>query len=348
MRSAGNQVFVVNQPSTAIEPIIITESSTGAAITATDDIRLIIPDTLKMTWDSNVTTPTIRGLARDKVSPTVTYENSAKTAVLKVIADFKPEDEIQITDLKFTNFTEACGPDKLQMFLPNQGISIQDNRTILITLVASGPAISNVKISGQPLVSGDAIPSLPYLTADIDTTSSLDIRKDSLKLFWDDGPAVTPSITPADPLAPSYTISYQLPPPGLSAGTHSLKITAADIVGNSSTAEYSGLKVYAAAQIVGTPLSYPSVFSPAKGENTKFTYQLGTDTTVTIYLFNLTGQCVWQKTYLSGTSGGRVGYNEVVWDGLTDFGRLAGNGVYIYKIVSGGKVLGTGQVAVRD
>jgi flagellar motor switch/type III secretory pathway protein FliN len=38
----------------------------------------------------------------------------------------------------------------------------------------------------------------------------------------------------------------------------------------------------------------------------------------------------------------------VDWDGKTDFGEYAGNGVYIYIISDNGKILGKGQVVVMD
>src|SRR5439155_564244 len=57
LASAANQGFVVGQAATAIAAITVTDAST-ATITATSDIRVRIPATVNMTWNSGLTTAT--------------------------------------------------------------------------------------------------------------------------------------------------------------------------------------------------------------------------------------------------------------------------------------------------
>ena len=65
-------------------------------------------------------------------------------------------------------------------------------------------------------------------------------------------------------------------------------------------------------------------------------------------MFDRTGRVVWQKTNSLGLSGGQNGLNEVPWNGITDFGEIADNGIYIYKILdlSSKTTLFTGKVMV--
>jgi hypothetical protein len=65
--SAANQTFNVSGSSTSMSTMTITDAST-ATITATNDIRIRIPTTANMTWDTSVTTATIGGGASAKVS----------------------------------------------------------------------------------------------------------------------------------------------------------------------------------------------------------------------------------------------------------------------------------------
>ena len=62
----------------------------------------------------------------------------------------------------------------------------------------------------------------------------------------------------------------------------------------------------------------------------------------------ISGKVTWTKKYAPRANGGRTGYNEIKWNGISDFGGYAGNGIYVYKIVSQGKVIGTGKMVVYD
>src|SRR5439155_1266381 len=87
MASAADQVFLVGQAPTAISPITITDAPTPT-ITAAKDLRIRIPVSFNMSWNTALTTVTLTGSAAGKVAPTVSYEDGGKTLVLNVTADF--------------------------------------------------------------------------------------------------------------------------------------------------------------------------------------------------------------------------------------------------------------------
>ena len=101
-------------------------------------------------------------------------------------------------------------------------------------------------------------------------------------------------------------------------------------------------------QVVGVPLNYPNPFKPLSGGSTMIQYNLTDDANVTLILFDITGQEVKRIVFTAGGSGGKAGINMVEWDGKSMFGEVVGNGMYIYKITSGGRTIGTGKLVVRD
>lgn len=93
-------------------------------------------------------------------------------------------------------------------------------------------------------------------------------------------------------------------------------------------------------------LNYPNPFNPAAGETTSIEYSLTAAAGVTIYIFNVINQPVKRISCPSGQSGGRAGYNQVVWDGYTDFNELAANDAYVARVVSGGRQIGKCKIVV--
>lgn len=101
------------------------------------------------------------------------------------------------------------------------------------------------------------------------------------------------------------------------------------------------------------PKCGPSPYDPNKG-NFLFYYYLLSAADVDIYIYDISGTLVWQKTlsYDSGTGGGggSAGPNRVFWDGVNGFGETIGNGAYIYMIIANDrgerKIIGRGKFAV--
>ncbi|MFH1617488.1 MAG: hypothetical protein ABIB65_02805 [Candidatus Margulisiibacteriota bacterium] len=100
-----------------------------------------------------------------------------------------------------------------------------------------------------------------------------------------------------------------------------------------------------AASINGLVLNNPNPFNPAV-EITEIGYDLSEGATVDLYIFNLYGQRIFKKTYPEGSVGGSAGYNKVSWDGISDFGYLVPNDIYLCRLVSRGKVIGKCKIAV--
>lgn len=98
--------------------------------------------------------------------------------------------------------------------------------------------------------------------------------------------------------------------------------------------------------ITSMPKNVPNPFKAQRGEGTTIIYNLSSDTGTKVIIYDITGQAIWQKFLAPGEEGGKAGRNSVFWNGKSDFGDYVGNGVYIYLITSGSKVLHIGHMAV--
>jgi subtilisin family serine protease len=139
---------------------------------------------------------------------------------------------------------------------------------------------------------------------------------------------------------------------GLS-GKYFIRLTVADKANNTSQtvievniASSSANKV----SVMGISRPTPNPFNPATQSQTYFSYYLSQNSDVAIYLFNLSGELIWQKSYFSGEEGGKAQLNLAPWNGINLYGEIVENGVYIYKITASGdggrKVLDSGKIIV--
>jgi hypothetical protein len=199
MSSAAGQEFEVGQAVTAISQITITESSTSPTITASNDIRILIPFILSMSWDTTDTTATIGGSASAKVSSTVSYPDD-KTLLIDVTSDFAAGDTLTVEDLSFKDFTGQSDPASLELSVDGGGShSTTDSRTIRIwdwispvdvvdvspdccDIHAAGNVIDNVTGTGnRPSGYGYALVDL----GDIYTVTGIRIYTVSGYDYWD-------------------------------------------------------------------------------------------------------------------------------------------------------------------
>jgi len=97
----------------------------------------------------------------------------------------------------------------------------------------------------------------------------------------------------------------------------------------------------------GTAVNSPNPFDPAR-EPTTIIYKLKKDTAVNVYLFSITGDLIWEDSFNAGHNGGKEGDNSVTWDGVSSFGEMLSNGVYLLHVVerSSGKTLAKGKIAI--
>ena len=158
--SAANQSFTMGQVAATASVQTVTEAA-AATILATTDLRIRIPATFSMTWDTSVTTVTLGGTASAKVSTTLSaYEDSGHTVVLNVTADFTAAQTLTITGLKFANFEAIEAADNLELVVEGTGAATvdEDNRTIAITaqvvdnflVEAAAGGISGPRRRGRP------------------------------------------------------------------------------------------------------------------------------------------------------------------------------------------------------
>ncbi len=77
--------------------------------------------------------------------------------------------------------------------------------------------------------------------------------------------------------------------------------------------------------------NYPNPFNPS----TVISYQLAVSSEVTLKIYNLLGQEV--RTLVSGRQ--NAGVHSVTWDGRNEGGESVASGIYLYRLVAGGKVL---------
>jgi thermitase len=133
------------------------------------------------------------------------------------------------------------------------------------------------------------------------------------------------------------------------SGNYVLRLKVKDLAGHFST---SSKNVQILSEIspppgISTPTKVsPNPFNPTIQSVTNMSYSLTQNYPVTLYLFDLSGNLIWQKFYAAGDMGGKAGDNLVTWDGRTLYGESAQNGVYLYKIVAGGKVIGSGKLVL--
>ncbi|MBP9127197.1 MAG: T9SS type A sorting domain-containing protein [Elusimicrobia bacterium] len=75
-------------------------------------------------------------------------------------------------------------------------------------------------------------------------------------------------------------------------------------------------------------VNYPNPFRA--GQDLSFLeYHLSADAGVTLAIYDLLGQKVWEQSYSQGENGGQSGLNRVSWDGKNSDGLVVGNGGYV-------------------
>ncbi|MDP2930347.1 MAG: SdrD B-like domain-containing protein [bacterium] len=136
--SAADQTFVTSDSTTAISTLTITQDvgQAGGGINTTSDIRVKIPTSLDMTWDTTDTSATIAGSASSKVSATVSYPDS-KTLLIDVTTNFANGDYITVSGLSFKNFN-SIGFSNLTLYIDGGAtVAATDDKKKTISLPAS-------------------------------------------------------------------------------------------------------------------------------------------------------------------------------------------------------------------
>jgi hypothetical protein len=206
-----------------------------------------------------------------------------------------------------------------------------------------------IKANNAAIQNNDYIPARPSFRASV--TNDISIEPTSLKLYVDGSP-VLPFTVANSPL--DYVMIYQ--PAGEledeSVMKHTVSAEAQDISGTRAGKTISGLKVTAkgsGAGLVGAASVYPATFSVARDKEATIAYNLNQDGDIQFIIFSSSGEPIWSRRFASGTNGAMAGYNAVVFNGLSDTaGTALGNGIYAFRIISGGKVIGKGHIVIYD
>ena len=142
----------------------------------------------------------------------------------------------------------------------------------------------------------------------------------------------------------AFTLEYQFDDVDkLDTGEHNIVISASSS-GSQGTAGTKTLNATVEVmggplRLVGTPITYPSPFSIKAQGTVTIQYGLSKDAQIEIYIVGVGGQRIKRfpdTTYsmAPGTEGGSAGINKISWNGKTDQGYLAGNGIYVGTIVA--------------
>jgi hypothetical protein len=126
-----------------------------------------------------------------------------------------------------------------------------------------------------------------------------------------------------DTLAPGkYEFTFQ----AMSSGAKAASSTAVEVA--SVTVSGGPLKV------LDTPLCYPSPFNPEKDRIVTIQYTLSDDANIDIFILDIAAKVIKKISINEGQDGGAGQLNKVKWNGITDQGAVAANGVYLGNIVS--------------
>lgn len=93
----------------------------------------------------------------------------------------------------------------------------------------------------------------------------------------------------------------------------------------------------------------PDPFNPGKG-TARISYTLESDSDVAVYIFGPGGRLLLKRECAAGKNGGQSGFNQVEWNGKSEFGDTAVNGNYMVRVVEldDMKLIGSGRMAVVE
>ncbi len=193
----------------------------------------------------------------------------------------------------------------------------------------TGPTIE-IEFAGQTFQSGDLVVSQPTLKAHIYDEHGINLTKVvghgiSLQVDKSQDLIDLTDYFQYDLNSPKGgSLEYTLPP--LSAGKHTITLTAWDSYNNPSQKRVEFTVVSSDRLLITDLMNYPNPFK----KKTYFSYQLSLPSQVEIEIFTLAGRLI--KTIKNAS--GKAGYNLQPWNGLDGDGDRIANGVYIYKVIA--------------
>ncbi|GEM_PF-4111192 len=191
LSSSSSQSFTVSDSPTVAATLTIIESLTATTIKKKNDLRIRIPMSSNMTWDTSVTTVTVGGGAFGKVAKNLlAYEDAGKTAVLDVLVSFALGDQVTIDGLTFMSFVAPSPPDNLELEVgANNIIAAEDDKTKAVVADAVARIVSDwdqLFFEGDPSTAASPIHVTDGTSASITTGNDIRIRIPAgLDMEWD-------------------------------------------------------------------------------------------------------------------------------------------------------------------
>jgi hypothetical protein len=133
-------------------------------------------------------------------------------------------------------------------------------------------------------------------------------------------------------------------------GTYNVLVEVTDLDGNITTWESKhAIKLMNVMTVsLKKPKNIPNPFNPKKDGETAIVYKLSSDMNTILSIYDMSQKPVWSKSFNAGENGGMAepAENRVMWDGKNNAGVPVANGVYIFIIRSGQKIIAQGQMMV--
>ncbi len=105
----------------------------------------------------------------------------------------------------------------------------------------------------------------------------------------------------------------------------------------------------------GQVFFYPSRFSTTgvramdTSTQPRIAYTLSDNKPVDLFIYDVRDmKVVYHRKFQSGQTGGKFGYNEIFWDGKTDFGNTISNGSYVLQAYTQGTLIGQTYFTVKN
>lgn len=252
---------------------------------------------------------------------------------------------VTASSANFTVDSKSDGGHEVSASLTTSLRTISGTGTIHIN--NSAPTLT-VKYKNNEVITAGAILD-PTVVVNVEAYDASGITTDDIKIYFNEvevNSSEISSFATAGESVSSLSVTYTAAE-ALTEGTYTLKVTATDIHGKMTEEIISGIQIYDSIRVLDTPMNYPNpVGDLLNGGTTTIHYTLSQDTDVQIKIYTMTGELVHNEFCYAGAEGGQAGENNVAWDGKTAYGTTIGNGVYLFMIVSDGKLLAQGEIAV--
>ncbi len=141
--SAAGQVFGVLDPSTQAANIVITDDLNTPRIKQVTDIRVRIPSTFNMEWDTTVL-PSTSLSAGGAGAVNTPFFQSTKILVVPVATNFSGGKSLTLSGARFRNFSGVSGTDNLELEVNNQGTVIPNAFDTQTIKIGTRPTITSI------------------------------------------------------------------------------------------------------------------------------------------------------------------------------------------------------------